>query len=160
MILRPERPNDREAIRDVVIAAFGQTEEADLVDALRTGKDLTLSLVAEEKGEILGHIALSRLKSPAKSVALAPVSVRPDRQGDSISGRLIVGAIARARAAGEALLFVLGDPAYYSRFGFSLETAAPYECDYAGEYFMALELGKGKVAVAPVVYADAFGGLG
>ena len=158
--LREERPEDTREIRALVTAAFGQPEEADLVEALRTANDLTLSLVAEEGGKIIGHIALSRLKSPANSVALAPVSVAPDRQGGGIGGALIREAIARANAAGETLVFVLGDPAYYSRFGFSTATAAPFECVYAGAYFMALELGEKKTATAPVIYADAFGGLG
>ncbi|WP_339630727.1 N-acetyltransferase [uncultured Sneathiella sp.] len=160
LTLRDERPEDTAEIREIITAAFGQPEEADLVEALRTANDLTLSLVAEEDGKIIGHIALSRLKSPANSVALAPVSVAPDRQGGGIGGALIVEAIARADKDGEALIFVLGDPAYYTRFGFSVGTAAPFDCIYAGEYFMALELGEGKVAVEPVVYADAFGRLG
>ncbi len=158
--LRAERPEDAAAIRALVTNAFGRPDEADLVDALRAGGDLTHSLVAEEKGEIVGHIALSRLKSPAQSLALAPVSVAPDRQGEGIGGALIRAAIARAIADSDALIFVLGDPAYYTRFGFSLETAAPYECAYAGPYFMAMELGETKTAPAPVIYAEAFGELG
>tara|TARA_R110002095_G_scaffold31764_2_gene30425 strand:+ start:4736 stop:5224 length:489 start_codon:yes stop_codon:yes gene_type:complete len=160
LTLREERPEDTRKIRALVTAAFGQPEEADLVDALRTANDLTLSLVAEEDGKIIGHIALSRLKSPANSVALAPVSVAPDRQGGGIGGALIREAIARANATGETLLFVLGDPAYYSRFGFSTATAAPFDCVYAGEYFMALELNTEKADPAEVIYADAFGDLG
>lgn len=158
--LRAERPEDAAAIRALVTAAFGRPDEADLVDALRAGGNLTHSVVAEEKGEIVGHIALSRLKSPANSLALAPVSVAPDRRGEGIGGALIRAAIARARDDGDALIFVLGDPAYYSRFSFTTETAAPFDCAYAGPYFMALELGETKTALAPVIYADAFGGLG
>ncbi|MBO0333367.1 N-acetyltransferase [Sneathiella sp. CAU 1612] len=158
--IRPERREDGPAIHALITAAFGQEDEAILVDALRRDGDLWLSLVAEAKREIVGHIALSRLKSPAESLALAPVSVAPARQGEEIGGALIREAIARASVDGEALIFVLGDPAYYTRFGFNVETAAPYECEYAGDYFMALELDAGKATVALVIYADAFGGLG
>lgn len=159
--IRQERAADSPAIHAIITAAFGQEDEATLVDMLRRDGDLWLSLVAEdEAGEIIGHIALSRLKSPARSVALAPVSVAPDRQGGGIGGALIRKSIEEARRKGEALIFVLGDPAYYTRFGFSRETAEPYECIYAGEYFMALELGEEKTATAPIVYAAAFGGLG
>lgn len=159
-ILRAERPEDAAAIRALVTNAFGRPDEADLVDALRAGGDLTHSLVAEEKGEIVGHIALSRLKSPAKSLALAPVTVAPDRQGEGIGGALIRAAIARAIADGDALIFVLGDPAYYTRFGFTTETATRFDCAYAGPYFMAMELGEAKTAPAPVIYTEAFGELG
>ena len=126
LTLREERPEDTRKIRALVTAAFGQPEEADLVDALRTANDL----------------------------------VAPDRQGGGIGGALIREAIARANATGETLLFVLGDPAYYSRFGFSTATAAPFDCVYAGEYFMALELNTEKADPAEVIYADAFGDLG
>jgi putative acetyltransferase len=160
IVIRPERREDGPAIHALITAAFGQEDEAILVDALRRDGDLWLSLVAEEKREIVGHIALSRLKSPAKSLALAPVSVAPARQGEDIGGALIREAIARASVDGEALIFVLGDPAYYTRFGFNVETAVPYDCIYAGDYFMALELAADNVEVAQVVYADAFGGLG
>jgi putative acetyltransferase len=159
--LRQERPDDAPAIHALITAAFGQEDEANLVDALRQDGDLWLSLVMEgEDGQIIGHIALSRLKSPKNALALAPVSVAPKRQGEGIGGALIRRAIKETRTAGEALLFVLGEPAYYTRFGFSLETAAPFECTYAGPYFMAMELGEAKAEPAPVIYAEAFGRLG
>ncbi len=158
--IRQERDGDAPAIHAVVRAAFDQRDEAELVDALRLAGDLTLSLVAEADGEIIGHIALSRLKSPKNALALAPVSVAPDRQGEGIGAALIRKSIEEARRRGEALIFVLGDPAYYTRFGFSVETAAPFDCIYAGDYFMALQLTAEKADPAEVIYADAFGELG
>ena len=124
--IRAERPEDAPAIHALITAAFGQEEEANLVDALRRDGDLWLSLVAEgEDGEITGHIALSRLKSPKHALALAPVSVAPDRQGAGIGSALIKKSIEEARRWREAVIFVLGDPAYYTRFGFSREAATP-----------------------------------
>ncbi len=158
--LRAERPADAAKIRDIITAAFGQADEAGLVDALRLSGDLTLSYVAEDDGEIVGHIALSRLKSPKDALALAPVSVAPDRQGEGIGGALIHHSIEEARRSGDALIFVLGEPAYYTRFGFSVEAAAPFDCIYAGDYFMVLQLNAEKTDPAEVIYADAFGGLG
>ncbi len=158
--IRQESTADTPAIHALVAAAFGQEDEATLVGALRRDGDLWLSLVAEADGEIVGHIALSRLKSPKNALALAPVSVAPDLQGQDIGSTLIRRAIEESRRAGESLIFVLGEPAYYSRFGFSRETAAPYDCIYAGEYFMALELGATEAEPAEVIYADAFGELG
>jgi len=154
--IRPEMPEDVQAVHKLIERAFGQADEADLVDALRVGGDLVLSLVAEGEGQIIGHIALSRLKSPPDSLALAPVCVEPLHQNKQIGSALINEAL---RAAGErsfAMVFVLGEPAYYERFGFSAETAQDFPCQYAGPYFMALELAGRKTGTEPVIYADAF----
>src|SRR5262245_23493774 len=100
MIIRDERQYDREAIRRVVADAFGGVLEADLVDDLRRGGDLVVSLVAEADGRICGHAALSRLKSPHNAVALAPVSVLASMQGRGTGSTLVQQAIARARGLG------------------------------------------------------------
>jgi putative acetyltransferase len=158
--IEPEKPEDTKTIQALIALAFGQEDEAVLVDKLRENGDLTHSLIArDETGNIIGYLALSRLKSPEKSLALAPVAVHPAHQKQGIGDALIRKAIDDARKEGEALIFVLGDPAYYTRFGFSTETAAPFDCLYAGPYFMARELGEKSAEIAPVHYADAFGAL-
>jgi putative acetyltransferase len=83
--IRPERPEDIAAIRSVNEAAFEQTTEADIVDALRNACPNFLSLVAESDGEIVGHILFSPVinEDGAKSVqgmGLAPMAVLPERQ--------------------------------------------------------------------------------
>ena len=160
MLVRKAIPSDQLAIHDLIVAAFGQKAEADLVDQLNADGDLILSLVAENaKGELLGHVALSRLKSPERALALAPVSVIPDAQGQGTGSILITNAIELARGLDEKIIFVLGQPQYYSRFGFSTESAMPYPCPYAGPYFMALLLSQPSVEVQPVIYPDAFSNL-
>ncbi len=159
MKIREERSSDQPAIRALVTDAFGQAQEANLVDALRTTGDLKVSLVAEEDGKLCGHVALSRLTSPARALALAPVSVLTQEQGRGVGSRLIRDAIEQARQLGYEIVFVLGDPEYYSRFGFSPETAVPFPCPYAGPYFMALWLTDERRAPDTVVYASAFGDL-
>ncbi|TNE35935.1 MAG: N-acetyltransferase [Alphaproteobacteria bacterium] len=158
-LIRKERSDDTASIQNLVAAAFGQPEEAELVGKLRRDGDLCLSLIAEQGGQIIGHIALSRLKSPAKAVALAPVSVHPEQQGLGIGGKLINEAISHALEDGETLIFVLGDPGYYTRFGFTTGAAEPFDCIYAGPYFMAKPLTASATAPAPVIYPDAFEGL-
>lgn len=158
MHIREETPADQGAIQALVTAAFARRDEADLVDALRTDGDLSLSLVAEEGKDLVGHVALSRLKSPEGALALAPVSVQPSHQDRGIGAALIREAIARTRESQASIIFVVGEPGYYTRFGFTAEAAAPYPCDYAGPHFMALALDDPPTPAA-VVYPDAFSSL-
>jgi putative acetyltransferase len=101
-------------------------------------------------------VALSRLKSPARALALGPVAVRTARQGQGVGSALVRQANARARELGFDIIFVLGDPGYYSRFGFSVAEAAPFPSPYAGPHFMALRLSERSVPPVPVIYPRAF----
>lgn len=160
MIIRDAKPADQKAIHGLIKSAFFQTTEADLVDQLNADGDMVISIVTENStGELLGHVALSRLRSPRSALALAPISVAPDEQGKGFGTALIHDAIERARMLEMELIFVLGDPAYYTRFGFSVEAATPYPCPYAGPYFMALLLSSSADKSAPVIYPAAFANL-
>ena len=157
--IRPERAGDHAAIRSVVGEAFGGAQEAHLVDDLRSGGALAVSLVAEHKGRICGHVALSWLRSPPHALALAPLAVSRDHQRRGIGSTLVHGAIDLAQQQDAKIIFVLGDPGYYKRFGFSAEVAAPFPSPYAGPHFMARRLTANEAAIAPVIYADAFNRL-
>jgi putative acetyltransferase len=159
MNLQRETAADHSAIRIVVVNAFNQTDEADLVEALRAGGDLAISLVAKNGDAVRGHIGLSVLMSPDASLALAPVSVAKSCQGRGIGSMLIREAVDQARTMGFKMIFVLGDPEYYSQFGFSADIATDFPCDYAGPHFMALQLTEHSVEVARVEYAQAFSKL-
>lgn len=158
MMVRETTSDDFAEVRRILIDGFGQAGEADLVEALRGAGDAIVDLVAEEDGAIVGHVLLSALRAPASCLALAPVCVAPQRQGQGIGAALIREALERARAEGWQAVFVLGDPAYYTRFGFSPETAADFETGYPRAYFMALELTPAALAgkSGPVVYAAPF----
>jgi putative acetyltransferase len=154
MSIRAATPRDREAIRLVEEHAFGQQTEAGLVDAV-------LELVAEEEGQVVGHILFSRLyvenggrQFPA--VALAPLAVEPDFHGTGIGGALVREAHIRLKDAGENLSIVLGDPAYYGRFGYSHERAAGFASEYQGEALQAQAWGEAPQN-GELVYASAFG---
>ena len=140
MIIRDERLGDQEPIHQVVLSAFDQAGEAELVAALRRAGDGLVSLLAEDEGEIIGHVLLSRMDAPFSALALAPVSVIPARQRKGVGSALIREAIARARGEGWSAIFVLGDPQYYTRFGFIAEAAANFKSPYAGRHFMMLAL--------------------
>ena len=161
MNVRDEDPADHGAIRNLIEQAFGRDSEAVLVDALRRNGDIVGALVAEQDGRIVGHAVLSRLISPDGSLALGPVSVLPGRQRQGAGTALIQASITQASAAGWEAIFVLGDPAYYERFGFRSETAIGFETPYPIQYFMALELTKGALLArcGAVEYPQAFAAL-
>ncbi len=121
--IRAEEPDDVAAVHAVNVAAFESDAEARLVDALRAANALTLSLVAEHGGEVVGHIAFSpvTVTSSEKSfdgVGLAPMAVHPDRQRTGIGGEVIEEGLSRLRAANQPFCVVLGHPEYYPRHGF------------------------------------------
>ncbi len=161
--IRTSTPRDRDAIRLVEEHAFGQPVEAGLVDALVSGGDAVTELVAEEDGQVVGHILFSRLfveadgaKFPA--VALAPLAVEPSFHGTGIGGALVREAHVRLKEAGETLSVVLGDPEYYGRFGYDHQRAAGFDSDYQGYALQALAWGDAP-ARGRRVYAPAFSGL-
>jgi putative acetyltransferase len=144
-VIRPAEPADTAGIRALHGAAFPTGAEADLVEALTREGDAVISLVEERQGEIVGHVLLSRMTVSAdgrelRALGLAPLGVRSGFRGGGIGRALIEAALTIARSTGEALVFVLGEPEYYGRFGFLAATAAPFASPYAGPYFMALAL--------------------
>jgi putative acetyltransferase len=138
--VRDESPQDWEAVYQVISSAFGQSAEAELVEKLRGAGDSVVSFVAEEDSQIVGHVLLSRMDAPFPALALAPVSVIPARQRGGIGSILIERAVNHARTKGWAAVFVLGDPNFYERFGFSRDEAAGFTSPYAGQHFMVLKL--------------------
>jgi putative acetyltransferase len=163
MSIRAATPRDREAIRLVEEHAFGQQAEAGLVDALINGGDAVVELVAEEDGQVVGHILFSRLfvQNGGKrfaAVALAPLAVEPSFHGTGIGGALIREGHVRLKEAGEQLAVVLGDPAYYGRFGYSHARAEKFESEYQGEALQALAWGDAP-ETGRLVYASAFTAL-
>jgi putative acetyltransferase len=165
-IVRPAERRDAAAIHAVLLAAFPTPAEAALVGALERDRDVVVSLVAEQEGEVVGHVLLSRMQvigngRPMRALGLGPVAVLPAMQRTGVGSGLIHGALAIAKATGEEMVFVLGEPDYYRRFGFSSEAAAPFESPYAGPYLMALSFGDAPgPASGKADYARAFTALG
>jgi putative acetyltransferase len=158
--IRAATPRDREAIRLVEEHAFGQKSEAGLVDALIADGDAIVELVAEDEGQVVGHILFSRLyvtqgRKKFAAVALAPLAVEPSFHGTGIGGALIREAHLKLKAAGETLSVVLGDPAYYGRFGYTHQRAAGFDSGYQGEALQALAWGEAP-ETGRLDYASAF----
>jgi putative acetyltransferase len=121
--VRVERAEDARAVAWVLEAAFGRPGEAHMVDAIRAseGHVPELAFVAEDDGEVVGHVMLSYVAlagSDRQLLELAPLAVAPERQREGIGSALTRAALAAADTRGEPLVLVLGHPGYYVRFGF------------------------------------------
>ena len=160
-MIRPAQPSDDRAIRAVVTEAFGQPDEADLVERLRGAGDVLLELVADEAGLVVGHLLFRRLATERtlSAAALAPLAVAADRQGQGIGAGLTRLALDIARERGVDAVIVLGDPVYYGRFGFTAKAATQVASPFTGHpAFMAIELTPGALGQPlTVTYAAAFG---
>lgn len=149
--IRDEGAGDADAIAALLDAAFGGSAESGIVDRLRRDGDLALSLVAEAAGVLLGHVALSPLAGDLPgALALAPLAVTPKAQRRGLGSLLVRAALDRA---GDAPVVVVGDPAFYRRFGF--REVAGWDSPYAGPYLMAR--GRDLPRHARIVHARAFG---
>jgi putative acetyltransferase len=166
--VRAEGAHDQRAIRRVIVAAFKGQLEADLVDTLRRHDKIAASLVATMGHSIVGHALLTdvALHGPGLSprgAGLAPLAVRPAVQRRGIGSQLMQAAIAHARTAGYGFMVLLGDPAYYRRFGFRTAATLGLACEFEApeEAFMALELAPGALAGASglVRYEPEFDGV-
>ena len=143
--IRPECAGDADIIRGVTEAAFKCNDyssgtEGAIIDALRDADALTISLVAVIDNETVGHIAFSPVTIEGDHLGwfgLGPVAVRPDLHKRGIGSALIREGLARLKQAGASGCVLVGDPAYYGRFGFENDPAMRYE-DLPAEYFMRL----------------------
>lgn len=163
MHIRPERRQDALTISQLTTEAFANApysggNEARIVEALRDADAMTLSLVAEEGDRIVGHIAFSPVQIDGRPVdwyGLGPVSVAPDRQGQGIGGALIREGLDGLRRIGARGCVLLGDPAYYGRFGFVSDPGLTY-MRYASPYLQRLVLA-GDPPSGDVTYHAGFG---
>lgn len=163
MILRPESLADRAAIFALTQLAFQGHPHSDgseprIIDALRDAKALTISIVADLEGQIVGHAAFSPVEWNDQSgwFGLGPVSVHPDLQGRGIGRKLIESGLEQLRVIGAKGCVVLGDPAYYGRFGFKPDARFTYPDAPVG-YFAVLLWDEPAPIAGTVHYHPAFG---
>ena len=143
--IRNESANDAAAIEAVTVAAFASAAhtagtEHFIVAALRRAGALAVSLVAEVGGEIVGHVAVSPVTLSDGTTGwygLGPISVLPEHQRRGVGSRLMMEAMQRLRDIGAVGCVLVGDPAYYTRFGFHNEPALTYP-DVPAQYFLVL----------------------
>lgn len=144
--IRPGAPQDAEAIAILHETAFGRDAEARLALSLIEDAVPTISLVAECDGHLAGHVLFSALEAALPCVALAPLAVAPQYREMQVGSSLVSEGLRLAAEQGYRAAFVLGDNAYYERFGFKSHLADPFDAPWQGSHFMALELHDGALA--------------
>ncbi len=166
--VRPETQADFDAVRHINEAAFETPAEAKLVDALRVSVAPFISLVAERDGDVLGHILFTPVTvdfgdTPWSALGLAPMAVAPANQRQGIGSALVRSGLAECRRIDQPVVFVLGHPEYYPRFGFVPAPPLGLTCEYPvpDDVFMVAELEPGalKDRTGLVRYAPAFNDL-
>ncbi|ESP90800.1 GNAT family N-acetyltransferase [Pseudoalteromonas luteoviolacea] len=161
--IRDEQPHDAVHIESLTKAAFAEVTHSDqcehfIIRALRRANALTISLVAEYEGAVVGYVAISPVVLSDNQqgwFGLGPVAVSPAQQGQGIGSQLINKALEMLKHSQAKGCVVLGEPAYYSRFGF----AANEKLVMAGvppEYFQVCAFNQ-DVPTASVTYHNAFG---
>lgn len=165
-VVREESPADVAAIHAVTVAAFLNAPHTDhreqfIVGALRKAGVLSVSLVAEQAGRVVGHVAVSPVSISDGSsgwYGLGPISVVPELQGRGIGSLLMEAALRLLREKGAAGCVLLGDPAYYARFGFAV-TPGVVLPDVAPEHFQVLPFGS-SLPQGVVAYHESFSAQG
>jgi putative acetyltransferase len=150
MEIREERPDDVAAVRDLNRRAFGQDQESNIVDALRTNGAALLSLVATLNDQVVGHIMYSPITvgDDVRGAALGPMAVLPERQRQGIGSKLIEAGNRKLKDAGCPFIIVIGHADYYPHFGFrpASERGIKCEWDVPNDAFMLLILDEAKMA--------------
>ncbi len=161
--IRAETQADHAAIEALTMVAFfrvahSRHDEQQIIERLRADGALTLSLVVEHDGYIVGHVAVSPVSLSDGSrgwYALGPLSVGPGHQRQGLGTRLVREALAQLQALGAAGCVVLGEPAFYARFGLAAEPGLVLP-GVPAEYFQAIAFGDRMPPMAEVDYHDAF----
>ena len=163
-IIRPEMPSDEEGIEQVTRNAFAshphsQQTEQFIIRALRAAHCLSISLVAADAGNIVGHIALSPVTISDGSTdwyGLGPISVEPAVQRRGIGRALMEGGLIELQKIAAQGCVLVGEPAFYTRFGFGNNPALELE-GVPQEFFLARSLGpstaRGRVQFHPAFQA-------
>jgi putative acetyltransferase len=162
-----ETDADAAAISELVTGVFRNRAEARLIERLREEGRLVVSLIAVADDQIVANIVFSHLpivteNRTIEAAALAPLAVHRDYQRSGIGSALVKEGLRACKRRGKDAVIVLGDPDYYTRFGFSRDLAAGIASKYSGPGFMALELTPGAIrhTKGTVTYPSAFDDLG
>lgn len=165
--MRSEKPADHDAVNRVNRLAFEQPDEAEIVKRLRGSKTLIpeLSIVAEDEGEIVGHILFTRVEleppTDTRVISLAPMAVLPERQRQGVGSALVRRGLKVTTELGEEVAVLVGHPEYYPRFGFELASKFGMTNRFPGteDAFFALALRDDvPIPAGRIVYPPEFEG--
>ena len=153
IVIRDETDSDYDAVHRVNEMAFDRPEEANLVELLRDAVSGLISLVAVNDQDVIGHILFSPVTvnnghSSFYAIALGPMAVLPEHQRTGIGSQLVKEGLDRCLRVGENIVFVVGHPRFYPRFGFVPARPLGFECEYsvADDVFMVAEIKEGALA--------------
>ena len=155
--MRPLKPADADAADTLLRAAFPTPAEATLVRTLREANLIDIELILPAGDTLAGYLAFSRLTAPQGWLALAPVAIAPDWQGQRWGTRLVTAAL-RLMAIKGATTVVLGKPSFYARCGFSQTRAANLTSPYPIKNTLIARPGDDTPDDA-LIYPDAFKGV-
>jgi putative acetyltransferase len=165
-LIRPETAADAAAIRHVHLTAFPTSAEADLVERLRADGKAVIALVAQDGESIVGHVLFSPLTleplAGTVGLGLAPLAVLPDHEKHGVGRRLVQNGLAECHRWGAGFVVVIGDPPYYTRFGFEPAEKHGLRSEFdAGGSFMVFKLESGALPPPGTVvkYAPEFSAL-
>ncbi len=149
IMIRSEEPQDYAAVYTVNTAAFETPAEAKLVEVVRKEAHPIISLVAEEQGEVVGHILFSPVRLSGHNelliMGLGPMAVTPACQGKGMGSALVKAGLEKCKVLGYGAVVVLGHTWFYPRFGFTPAEQFGIRCEYDApvEAFMLLEIRSG-----------------
>ena len=158
-MIREAQESDLQAVLNLIHSSFSNKAESDLVKQLISDNDVLLNLVIESSNTIIGNVVVSKVTmEPDMGLfcgGVAPLSVLPERQSSGIGSQLMKEAIKKSNEMGMDVLFLLGDPDYYKRFGFNISNL---KSDYRVEHFQELELTRNCLVnlKSKITYANAF----
>jgi putative acetyltransferase len=161
-MIREAQESDLEEVFNLIYSAFGDKSESNLVRQLILDDDLLFNLIFENSDTIIGNVVVSKITMEPNEGLLcggvAPLSVLPENQSSGIGSQLMEAAIKKSKEMNINALFLLGDPNYYKRFGF---TISDLQSDYNAEHFQELAITKECLVnvKSKVIYANAFKSL-
>lgn len=139
---------------------FDGPDEARLVERLRKDGDVGLELLCEDAKGVFGYVCFARMVLPQGFWSLSPVAIKQSYQGQGLGDRLIRRGLDKVRQSGVSGIVVLGDPNFYTRFGFSKAAAAGLDSPYSREHTMVYPIANGAKGIAGrLVYPPAFSDL-
>ncbi|SNB70514.1 putative acetyltransferase [Arboricoccus pini] len=163
MLIRPTRREDRLTVLALIELAFNGADEARVVAQLYRSDEQEIEFVAEIEGEIVGHLMMTSLTVEGiHALAVGPLCVHPFARNQGIGSALLQRGLDTARGRGCEAVFVVGEPSFYRRFGFTRTTSASLAGLYQGCLLQVLELKPGRLGRAgpELRFADAFAQFG
>ncbi len=156
--MRLLKPDDMDAVAALNREAFGGKAEAAITRRLHADGDAQFSMVAHRDDVLVGHAEFFRIliDGQPSAIGLGPMCTRPGMQNQGIGSGLVRMGLLALGGRNETIVFVLGHPAFYPRFGFSAEAAAPFTAPWSGASFMACHINPGAPASGTLTYPAAF----